>query len=120
MLRRSNAFGWLLPFALTTAGATSGCSTMPPASVPEHQDYELDYQFVVLADGKLPFPMTTREVVVRSLTLDPEPANEHFEAQQRWFAYAPDTVVRVRGQLRVYGPTARHGLAGILQLPIEH
>jgi hypothetical protein len=90
-------FRWLLPLA------AAACSTLPPASYPPFVDHDVRAEYVVGDDGRLGFPVTTREFVVQSLRLEPAPLDEHFDAAgRRWFVYAGGTAVTARCRLRVY------------------
>jgi hypothetical protein len=89
--------GWMWFFAIAVS-----CSTLPDASVPPHLDHDFLAVFQVGQDGKLHFPTTSRNLVVRSVTLQPEPASEAFDGDQRWFVYPPGITVRVRAQIRAY------------------
>ena len=82
--------------------AICGCSTLPVPTHPEHVDHQFHASFDVGEDGRLVFPTTTRELVVRSIELMPKPAGEQFAAEQRWFVYPAGTSVQARGQLRIY------------------
>ena len=84
----------------------SSCSTLPAPHQPAHMDHDFHASFVVGVDGRLQFPTTTRELVVRTIELLPRPAGEQFQDQQRWFLYPVGTTVHVHGQLRAYANAA--------------
>lgn len=82
--------------------ALSSCSTMPEPSYPPHQDHRFGACFLVGDEGKLPFLVTSTNVVLHQLELDPKPSEEQFGSNARWFVYPPGTTVKVRGALRAY------------------
>ena len=96
MLARSSFLAVLLLAAL------GACSTLPPATFPEFEDHHVAAEFVVSRDGRLLLPSTTRWLVVRELTLDPQPERERFDGGHRWFEYPAGTAVRVSCRLRAY------------------
>jgi hypothetical protein len=85
--------------AMLTVGS---CSTMPEPSYPPHQDHRFDASFLIGDVGKLPFLVTSTNVVLHRLELDPKPDDELFGGDARWFVYPPGTTVKVRGALRAY------------------
>ena len=80
----------------------AACSTLPEHHQPAHADHDFDASFAVGEDGRLLFPITTRNLVVRQIELQPKPLGEQFLAEQRWFLYPAGTRVRAQGQLRAY------------------
>ena len=54
------------------------------------------------ADGRLVLPVTSHDLVVHELRLDPPPRDEHFGGGARWFAYEPGTRVIVHSRFRRY------------------
>jgi hypothetical protein len=90
-------FRWLLPLA------AAACSTLPPANYPPFVDHDVRAEYRVGDDGRLGFPVTTAELVVLSLQLDPMPLDERFDAAgQRWFVLSGGSAVTARCRLRVY------------------
>jgi len=87
---------------LGSLAALTGCSTMPPPSMPAHVDYDFDARFVASADGEVTLPVTQRDLVISRLQLSPRPAAERFGPGVRVLRYAPGAVVRVQGRLRAY------------------
>jgi hypothetical protein len=84
------------------ATLTSACSTLPDSVLPEHQDHTFHASYVIGSDGRLVFPSTTRNLIIRQIHLTPKPLSEQFELQRRWFVYPAGTTVHARGQLRAY------------------
>ena len=102
--RRTTLSG-LVSGLLAVAGAVlGGCSTMPEPTYPPHVDHVFVASFLVGDDGKLPFLVTSVDVVLHRLELDPKPGEERFASDARWFVYPPGTTVKVRGALRAYTP----------------
>jgi hypothetical protein len=78
------------------------CSTLPDSVLPKHQDHTFHASYVIGGDGRLVFPSTTRDLVIRQIRLTPKPLSEQFESERRWFNYPAGTTVQARGQLRAY------------------
>ena len=78
------------------------CSTLPDSERPLHQDHTFHASYLVGNDGRLVFPSTTRNLVIRQIQLTPKPLSEQFERDLRWFVYPAGTTVHARGQLRSY------------------
>ena len=88
---------------MLVAAAASSCSSLPDAHYPPFVEHEIDASFLVDETGELPFPATTRDIVVRSLQLDPTPTGERFDdSGQRFFLYPPGSAVTARCQVRIY------------------
>lgn len=90
--------------ALASLLALGGCSSMPEAGYPPFVDHHVAADFVVPAAGRLHLPMTTRDLVVHELELEPAPLRERFAPGERWFEYPPGASVRLRCRLRAYAP----------------
>lgn len=88
--------------ALTVLLGGTACSLLPPTGTPPHADWSFRAGYVIDQTGRLPFPVTTRELVVRDLQLDPAPLGEGFADGARWFVYPAGTAVDVHGVLRIY------------------
>ena len=102
---RRTTFSGLVSGMLAVAGAVlSSCATMPAPTYPPHVDHVFLASFLVGDDGKLPFLVTSMDVVLHRLELDPKPSEERFGKDARWFVYPPGTTVKVRGALRAYTP----------------
>lgn len=99
---------WAITRLLTASCLTvltaifSGCSSLPPTTTPPHRDYGVNATYLIGEDGKLCFPSTTQQLIVRSITLTPHPTGEEFQDNERWFLYPEGTKVHVRAKLRAY------------------
>ena len=91
---------WLL--AGWIAVASSSCSSLPKAEHPQHKDHSFRASYVIGEDGRLMFPSTSRDLIIKDLQLTPEPSAEKFHNDQRWFVYPPGKIVHAHGSLRAY------------------
>lgn len=110
--------------AWLVAAIGSSCSTVPDDVLPPHVDHAFHATYRVGTDGRLAFPVTTRDLVIRDLQLSPEPGREEFGNEGRWFVYPTGTTVHARGSLRIYAtddgsqPKLRDVLPGATLLPV--
>lgn len=106
-------------FLLALAGS---CSSLPEPRIPAHREHDVEAEFVVAGDGRLVLPVSSQDLVVHALALDPPPLGERFGDGARWFAYAPGTRVFVRSRFRTYGhggdapPAASSVLSGAVSV----
>jgi hypothetical protein len=94
--------------ALLSLSLATSCSTMPTGDYPPHCDHALLAECVVPADGWLPVPSSTADLVVRHLTSEPPALGERYDAaQQRYLAFPAGSRITLRCDLRCYA--APHG-----------
>lgn len=82
------------------------CSTLPDSELPAHQDHNFHASYVIGSNGRLVFPSTTRNLVIRKFQLSPNPLSEQFGSDRRWFVYPAGTTVHASGELRAYADAA--------------
>ena len=102
---------------LTVSLLLAACSVVPDASYPPFDEHHFAADFVVPADGRLPFPASSRCLTIQELHVSPAPHGEQFGEQgERWLLYAAGTAVHVRGRVRAYAGVDGHrpGVAELL------